>query len=111
MTDVNETMPTTPEVKQLAPDTPVAKDVLMGLQRLQQSRMSLGERLLDLEAEKVRLLAAVQRLDNEKTRVFEGILMERGLPPNSVVEIDAETGAITDPRKRVNIPQPPPANS
>ena len=83
----------------------------MGLQRLQQSRMSLGERLLDLEAEKVRLLAAVQRLDNEKTRVFEGILMERGLPPNSVVEIDAETGAITDPRKRVNIPQPPPANS
>jgi len=37
-------------------------------------------------------LAAARRIDEEKQRVFEGLLVERGLPPDATVEIDASTG-------------------
>ena len=97
MSDENQTQTQTAEATQ---GTPVSKEVLQELKQLQQNRQSIGEHLLDLEVERVRLLAAVQRLDSEKIRIFEGILMERGLPPNAVVEIDAETGLLGDPRVR-----------
>jgi hypothetical protein len=99
-----------PEIKKLSPDAPVDGEVLQRLQQVQHARLQVADRLLDLEMEKVRLLASAQRIDNEKTRIFEGILMERGLPPNSIVEVDAETGIITDPRKRMAPPAPPPAS-
>ena len=49
---------------------------------------------MDMELERIKLLATVQRLDMEKQRVFEGILLERGLPLNTQLEIDAATGNI-----------------
>ena len=94
------TIPVIAETPAITPETPVSKETLTALHRLQETRLSLGERLLDLEGDKVRLLAAVQRLDSEKTRIFEALLIERGLPPNAVVEVDAATGIISDPRKR-----------
>jgi hypothetical protein len=66
----------------------------------------MADRLLDIEMDKVRVLASAQRIDNEKIRIFESVLLERGLPPNTVVEINAETGAITDPRKRMALDTP-----
>ena len=77
--------------------TPVSEDVLLKLQQLQQSRLHISDQLLDLELTRVKLLAGAQRLDNEKLRTFEGILVERGLPLNTVVEIDGGTGAVRFP--------------
>jgi len=96
----------TPEPVKLAPDAPVSAATLQRLQQVQFARQQMADRLLDIEMDKVRVLASAQRIDNEKIRIFESILLERGLPPNTVVEINAETGAITDPRKRMAVDAP-----
>jgi len=78
----------------LTVNDPVGMDQLNRLRLLQESRMDIADRFLTLEQEKVKLLAAARRVDEEKQRVFEGILIERGLAPDATVEIDAGTGRL-----------------
>lgn len=80
--------------QRLTTEDPVSMEQLNKLRLLQESRMDIADRFLTLEQEKVRLLAAARRVDEEKQRVFEGILMERGLAPDATVEIDAGTGKL-----------------
>lgn len=86
---------TAPDAKKLSPDDPVDADTLVKFGQLQASRMQCAERLLDLEQERVRVLRAAASLDTERQRIFESILVARGLAPNFPVEIDAKTGKIT----------------
>ena len=51
--------------------------------------------MIGLENEKVRLLVMARQLEQEEQKLFEKICLERGLTPNSHVEINAETGALT----------------
>lgn len=74
---------------------PVDKEVLADLRRLQEARLQLGNNLLDVEQERVRIMAMTNRLDAQKTQMFDRILTERGLPPNLPVKIDSETGLVS----------------
>lgn len=86
---------------------PVSQDQLKRLQLLQESHTDIAVRFLTLENEKVKLLAASRRLDDEKQRIFESILIERGLAPDVPVEIDATNGQIRVLSNTAEPAQPP----
>lgn len=77
------------------PDSPVPKEELDELQSLQESRLDLADRLLKLEMERIRILAAAKRVNDQHQLKFEALLAERGLDPSTPVEINASTGKIT----------------
>lgn len=74
---------------------PVEPETLAKFGELQAARLQAAERLLDLEQERIRTLRAASNIDNERQRLFEALLISRGLAPNAPVEIDAKTGRIT----------------
>lgn len=82
------------ETTKLSVNDPVAPEARKTLEELAAARYEFGERLLELEQEKVRIMVAANRVDEERGRLFEKILMERGLPPNTPVEIEAQTGVL-----------------
>jgi hypothetical protein len=73
---------------------PVDQETLTKFSQLQTARLQLSERLLDLEMEKVRTIRAATQVDTERQRLFETVLLARGLAPNAPVEVDAKTGII-----------------
>lgn len=73
---------------------PVDPETLGKLHQLQSSRTQVAESLLNLEQDKIRLMRAASNIEVERQRLFEGILIDRGLPPNYRVEIDAKTGVM-----------------
>ena len=73
---------------------PVDVETLRKFQQLQSSRFQVAENLLSLEQDKIRLMRAASNIESERQRLFEGVLIARGLPPNYPVEIDAKTGAM-----------------
>lgn len=83
------------EEKKLTMEDPVSLEVLTKLQDMASHRGRLCEQYVDLENEKVRLQVAIRQLDQERARVFERLLVERGLDPTATVEIDAATGKVT----------------
>lgn len=80
--------------KRLTREDPVEPELLTKLGELEQARNQIGGELLDVEQAKVRLLAAAHQLDQQRHRLFEKVLMDRGLSPKAVAEIDAKTGRI-----------------
>ena len=83
-----------PEQKRLTIDDPVDAESRAKFVAIQDSRLRIGDRLMDIELERVKLIRSASALDNERQRLFERILIERGLSPNQRVSIDAETGQI-----------------
>lgn len=73
---------------------PVAKEVLIELGQLVLNKEQLALELLSLEQQKVRILSAAHQVDQRESKLFEQILVERGLPPNSAAEIDPKTGIL-----------------
>ena len=98
--------------RRLTTEDPVSMEQLNRLRLLQESRLDVSDRFMTLEQEKVKLLAAARRIDEEKQRVFEGILLERGLAPDATVEIDAGTGKLKllSPSSEPATPPAPPAS-
>ena len=90
--------------RKLSLEDPVAPEVLQQLGQLQVARVELADRNVMLDNEKIQLLAAIKRVDDQKTRLFEAILVERGLAPRTEVEIDRRTGKL----KLVPQPESPP---
>lgn len=78
----------------LTPSDPVQPDVLAKFAELDAARYELGFRMLELEQEKVRLLAAAHQADQQRLRLFEQVLVERGLQPGTPVSINDKTGEI-----------------
>lgn len=95
---------TTPQ--KLTPEDPIDADSLKRLEELQTLRLQLAERVLDLEQEKIRTLRAASNVDAERQRLFESVLISRGLPPSHPVTIDAKTGTLT---LLAPVPEPAPA--
>ncbi len=81
--------------KKLTMNDPVDPSTLKRLGELTAARYDLADKLLDLEQQKVGILVGAKQIDDEKARLFNKLLMERGLPPNTAVEIDSESGLIT----------------
>ena len=67
--------------KKLTLEDPVDPETLKKLAELRDARLRIADQLLDLENDRVRMMVAVRQLDGEKNRVFEKILVDRGLPP------------------------------
>jgi hypothetical protein len=94
------------EKRPLTPDDPVDAQTLEQFRRLQEARQRCADSLLSLEQEKIQILAAAKKLDDQRTRLFEGCLVERGLAPDTAVEIDAKTGRILVSKAEPEAPQP-----
>lgn len=105
-TEQTQTPETASQATKLTINDPVDAETLKSFGELQAARGQMSERLLDLEMEKVRTLRAASNIDSERQRLFEKVLMDRGLPPNAPVEIDAKTGKIT----MITPPAPPNGN-
>jgi len=73
---------------------PVQPDVLAKFSDLDSARYELGFRLLELEQERVRVLAAAHQVDQQRQRLFEQVLIERGLQPGTPVSINDKTGEL-----------------
>jgi hypothetical protein len=82
------------ENKRLTIDDPIDEETRGRFYSLQDARLRTGDRLLDLELEKIKLIRSVSAIDNERQKLFERVLIERGLPPNQTVTIDSTTGKI-----------------
>lgn len=74
---------------------PVGKEILDKLGELEGVRSEIGNQLLDIKNEEIKLLAAARKVDEERYRLFERCLMERGLAPNTPANINAQTGLLT----------------
>ena len=92
-----------PNARRLSIDDPIEPAILQKFADLENARMRLGTQLLDLEAEKVKIMIASRQVDVERQRTFEKVLTDRGVAPSTPVEIDAGTGKI-----RLLTPQQPP---
>ncbi len=97
------TVPTNP----LTVNDPVDFETMKQIEDLSGRWYDLGGQLLELEQRKVGLLVASKGIDQEKARIFNQILVSRGLPPNTPIEIEAETGKIVIVRQaRAATPDP-----
>lgn len=92
--------------KRLTMDDPVGKEVLGKLAELEQAELNAAMQLMALEQEKVKLLAVARRVEDERHKVFEKILMERGLAPTAPATIDSTTGKLTLVKPANAPPQP-----
>jgi len=103
-------MSTETETKRLSAEDPVDKATLDKLAELENARFQIGGQLLEIEQERVRLLAAAHQVDQQRQRLFEKVLLDRGLPPNAGVEINSSTGILkihSLPGVHVPAPVPP----
>ena len=77
--------------KQLTVNDPVSEDVFEQLVTLRDSKQQMALKLLELENDKIQILAASKRTEMQSRRLFEQILVERGIDPSQEVVIDANT--------------------
>ncbi len=95
------------EKRPLTIEDPVDAETLEQFRQLQETRQRFADSLLSLEQEKIQLLAAVKKVDDQRNRLFESCLVDRGLPPNAKIEIDGRSGKIK--RTSEESPEPAPA--
>ena len=79
----------------LTAETPVAPEVLARLSKLQDGYQGMASHLAEMELAKIRLLVRIRTMVEERDRIIEQELVARGLAPNTQVQIDDTTGAIT----------------
>lgn len=82
------------EKKRLTVEDPVDEETRSRFTSLQDARLRVGDHLLNLELEKVKLIRSASAIDNERQKLFEKILIDRGLSPSQPVTIDSATGQI-----------------
>jgi len=87
---------------------PIASETLERFTKLGEAQHNLALQLLRLEQNKIRLLAAAHQLDEQEQRLFEKVLVERGLPPTAQVEIDTKTGILRVLSQPTEAPKEPP---
>lgn len=73
---------------------PVGAEDLARLRELSAARDNLAHKLLSLELEKIPILAAGRRVDEEHDGVLRRIMSERGIPISSTVNINPQTGEV-----------------
>lgn len=80
--------------RRLTFDDPVPQETLGQFSDLTQARIELAERVVDMEQQKIYALAAIKRVDEQKSRLWEAILMERGVDPKASIQVDSKTGKL-----------------
>jgi len=102
------------EPRRLTIDDPIPPDVLKQLANLHNARVDFCDRNANLDQEKIAILAALKHLDDSKTKLFESLLVERGLAPDTEVSINPRTGTMQLLRRKPDgslTPEPPPAET
>jgi hypothetical protein len=98
--------------KKLTLEDPVGKEALDKLAELEAAEINAAMQVLALRQEEVKLLAASARVDQDRQKLFQKLLIERGLAPNTPASIDPGTGKITVLRQPgPPQPQPQPAQA
>jgi hypothetical protein len=104
------------EQKALTIEDPIDAETLGRLEQNSDHFVHISTRLAELELEKVRILVALRGLAEDKNRIIEKCLVDRGLSPNTAVEINPTTGQITSLRPPTRVaeaeaqPEPSPEN-
>lgn len=80
--------------KRLTVNDPVSREELDRITQLDAARAGIAEKNLLLDQEKVNLIAAARRLESEYKEAFNKILVERGLPTDTLININMKTGDI-----------------
>jgi len=80
--------------KRLTVEDPVTPEQLEQLEQLQTAWTGLAEENARLDQRKIQILAALKRLGDEQTRLFETIQVERGLSPRAKISIDPKSRQI-----------------
>ena len=83
------------ENKKLSVNDPITPEMLNTLRTIEEGEGQIAHRFLELEHERVGLLVTSKNLRMERGKIFNLILSERGLPPNTIIEINDATGKIT----------------
>ena len=73
---------------------PVEPEILSKFNELEETEARLSSELLAIEKRKLQLLKLSLNLDKARQQIFEGLLLERGMPLDSQVVLDPETGVI-----------------
>ena len=82
------------ETKRLTMDDPVGTETMTKLQELQDAEIDTAMMLKSLKQQEVQLLATDRRILAERHKIFEVVLMDRGLAPNTPATINADTGKV-----------------
>jgi hypothetical protein len=80
--------------QRLTLDDPVGKEVIEKLSELEMMQVNAAMHLMGIKREEVRLLAVDRKVEDERHKMFERLLMERGLPPSTPATIDFATGKV-----------------
>jgi hypothetical protein len=83
------------ESNKLTIEDPVSKESLAALEKLEAGHLGLASRLAELELEKIQVMIRLRAIMEERNRLIERELVERGLSPTTTAQIDDETGKIT----------------
>jgi len=103
MVDENKDTSEPEKPRKLTPDDPVPPDILARFTELEDARVAVALQLLNQEENRVRLLSAAHTASEQRKRLFEQVLVERGLSPLTQVEIDSKTGVL----RLLSPPEPP----
>ena len=82
------------EKKQLTVNDPVSSADLTELEDLSSAWYKTAGALLELEQEKVSLMVMAKTIKENRVKLFERLLTERGLSPRTVIDVDPATGLI-----------------
>ncbi len=82
------------EVRRLTADDPVSQEELGSLSELEEAETRVARQLLLIEQKRIYLLASAKKIEMQRNRVFEQILVDRGLPLDSIIDLDHRTGEI-----------------
>lgn len=77
--------------KRLTVEDPVSPEQVEQLEQLQTAWTGLAEENARLDQRKIQILAALKRLGDEQSRLFELIQIERGLSPRAKISIDPKS--------------------
>jgi hypothetical protein len=80
--------------KRLTVEDPITQEQLDQLDQLQTAWTGLAEENARLDQKKIQLLAALKRIGDEQTRLFEILQVERGLSPRAKISIDPKSRKI-----------------
>jgi hypothetical protein len=83
------------EKRRLTPNDPIPPEQIKQFTELAEARATIANNLLQLEQDKIYLLASAKQIDEQHRRLFQAVLTERGMAPDTQVEVDGETGKLT----------------
>lgn len=81
-------------MSELTVNDPIPAETLQLFAQLEDAKARIALENLTVDERKIQLLAASKKLSEQRQRLFEALLLERGLAVDTAVEVNTETGVI-----------------